>query len=561
MEARIMRNVVAIALSFFFVNHLLSAQCASGNCLDGKGTMVFDGSTKYIGDFVSGRMQGQGILYFASGDKYLGAFVNQQREGQGKYVFANGNQYTGTFRQSKFNGEGTMTFSNGDKYAGQWNDDQPHGQGTYSFRSNNVYSGTLRNGEFDGKGTMVYADGSKYIGNWKKSHRHGFGTMYSSTGVVTKNGTWDNDIFLREETSVVVVDKPSAAASPSKPNTTTKKYVNCNSTYCHAMEGQYTYLDGSRFTGDFMSGYPEGKGTMNYVSGDTYIGGWSSHAPHGEGIMYYKSGRVLGAEWKYGTVVREIDSPSETADEVVERDYNPAVKIWALVVGVARYTAMPVLKYTDDDAYQMYAFLKSPEGGALPESQIKVLVDDDATSANILHQMRQLFLKADENDVVMLYFSGHGVDGAFLPVDYDGFNHKLKHEIVKAIFDQSVAKHKVCIADACFSGGLLAEKSINQTQLDSYYKGFEDTKGGMALLMSSKSTEYSLEDQGLRSGVFSYYLRKGIRGEADVNKNKVISIKELYDFVYKSVREHTANQQSPTISGNYSPLMPIASVR
>ena len=79
---------------------------------------------------------------------------------------------------------------------------------------------------------------------------------------------------------------------------------------------------------------------------------------------------------------------------------------------------MPPLRYTDDDAYQVYAFLKSPEGGALPDKQVRILIDEQATRQNILDAMRTIFLRADENDVVMFYFSGHGLKGAsFIPVD------------------------------------------------------------------------------------------------------------------------------------------------
>ena len=37
---------------------------------------------------------------------------------------------------------------------------------------------------------------------------------------------------------------------------------------------------------------------------------------------------------------------------------------------------MPVLRYTDDDAYQMYAFFKSPEGGALDDEHIRILINE-----------------------------------------------------------------------------------------------------------------------------------------------------------------------------------------
>src|SRR5690606_16142596 len=150
-------------------------------------------------------------------------------------------------------------------------------------------------------------------------------------------------------------------------------------------------------------------------------------------------------------------------------DQDDEVKVWAVVVGIGRYTSMPVLKYTDDDAYHIYAFLKSPEGGAIPDSQIRLLIDEDATRTNIIRAMRHVFLKADENDVVLLYYSGHGIQGAFLPVDFDGHTNKLKHDEVKAIFRETKAKHKICFADACHVGTLTAMKAPENT-IRKYYE-------------------------------------------------------------------------------------------
>ncbi|MEL6987908.1 MAG: caspase family protein, partial [Bacteroidota bacterium] len=214
-----------------------------------------------------------------------------------------------------------------------------------------------------------------------------------------------------------------------------------------------------------------------------------------------------------------------------------------------------------DDAYQVYAFLKSPEGGAIPENQLKVLVDEDATRQNIIQAMQNTFLQADENDVVMLYFSGHGIDGSFLPIDFDGYNNKLKHYDVKRILEKSKAKHKVCIADACYSGSLLAQKKAFGPSLNKYYNKFLEIKGGTAFLMSSKEEEVSLEAGGLRQGVFSHYVLKGLRGAADSNSNKIVTIAELHKYVHKHVRDYSGNTQTPILAGDYDPLMPVGMIR
>ena len=158
----------------------------------------------------------------------------------------------------------------------------------------------------------------------------------------------------------------------------------------------------------------------------------------------------------------------------------------------------------------------------------------------------------------MLYFSGHGLSGCFLPYDYDGYNNKLRHDEIKQVFMQSKAKHKLCIADACHSGSLnYASKGPAPISLQRYYQVFEEVEGGVALLMSSKAEELSLEDHGLRQGVFTYYLLRGLKGGADTNGDYLITIKELHNFVYSRVREYTANVQTPVLTGDYDDNMPV----
>ncbi|MEL6720895.1 MAG: caspase family protein, partial [Bacteroidota bacterium] len=255
------------------------------------------------------------------------------------------------------------------------------------------------------------------------------------------------------------------------------------------------------------------------------------------------------------------NTESNFAPEIVTTTKND-VKIWAVVVGVGSYEHMPSLRFTDDDAYQLYAFLKSPEGGALPDNQVRVLIDENATYRNIIHSIRRVLHQADDNDVALFYFSGHGLESSFLPVNYDGTKNELLHDEVKNLIDQSRAKHKIVIADACHSGGYLAYRSSNvDRSLEHYYKAFEQSKGGTALLLSSKEKEYSLEDGGLRSGVFSYFIIRGLKGEADKNGDRIINVQELFNFTRVNVRKYTASMQTPVLMGNFDTKMPLAVVR
>lgn len=454
--------------------------------------------------------------------------------GYGKFLFANGNRYVGEFNDGKPHGNGILYCSNGNKYLGNWDQSWRQGKGKFIFQEGHEYTGFFKRNNFHGKGIMKYANGDHYEGDWSNNLPNGLGV--------------------------------------------------------------YVFNKGGRYEGGFMDGRFNGEGKMLYADGSKYEGMWSRSKKHGQGVFTGLDGRTLQSEWVNGRALNDnieeqgenstiMIAPSEgqlsneklpAADNTSNGrttstfEEKSSVRIWATVVGVATYNHMPSLRYTDDDAYHFYAFLKSPEGGALPDEQVKVLVDDNATKENILDAMRHTFLNADENDVVLFYFSGHGVEGAFIPADFDGFENRLYHHEIRQILDGSRAKHKVVMGDACHAGSLyganlkedvLASRTTVQNMLHKYYGAFESSDGGLALLMSSKGQEVSLEDSGLRSGVFSHFLIKGLKGEADRDFDKIVTIEELYDFTNAQVSGYTVGAQTPVLSGQYDRNMPVSVIR
>ena len=525
----------------------LSAQCLQGDCYDGKGTYKYPSGATYVGTFIKGKINGIGTLYSKNGNKYHGQWKDHYKSGQGKLTYANGDVYTGSFQKSKFQGKGLMAFVNGDRYEGDWHADQMHGQGIYDFHNGDKYQGAFQKGKIEGYGTMFYKSGSIYEGEWRDNQKEGKGkyTKYDGRSI---QGEWyaGELVNSRSHTAQSTANRPVHNQVGQRQD-----------------RGEFTYRDGSRWVGELRNGKPWGEGILYYANGDRYEGGWAKHAPHGRGVMYYPSGQAFGAEWVYGVPKQRIDAGQSFRDDTpiaVDRDSD--VKVWAVVIGVARYTHMPVLKYTDDDAYQIYAFLKSPEGGALPDQQISVLVDDLATRENILKAMRSTFLKADENDMVLMYFSGHGLPGSFLPFDFDGYNNKLMHKEIQEVLGESRARHKICFADACHSGTMLAARGASAQQtIASFYSAFDQSRGGTALLLSSKGDEYSLEDMGLRQGIYSHFLIKGLKGQADTDRNRIVTVSELFDYVHREVTRYTNHVQTPTISGKFDPNMPVAAIR
>ncbi len=527
-----------VVFAWFFGALNGQENCIKGNCYNGFGTCIVKNVGEYTGNFSAGKIHGKGVLSYYNGDKYLGHWSNGLRHGKGKMAYSSGNVYLGSFKEDQFHGQGTFTFTNGTQYDGAFEQGFYHGQGRMLFPDGSVYDGSWIRNRREGQGKLTFPDGMSISGRWR-------------------SGKYQMDL----------------------PNLTFAKNAsqlrNCNEVHCNLGEGKYTFSDGSKYYGQFVAGQPSGLGTAIYSDGNRYDGRWRKGLPEGQGVLEYESGAILGAVWKEGVPIYKIFAEgdvSSAADYCRARrvstvksdrmDTDQRVKIWAVVIGAADYVHMPLLKYTDDDAYQLYAFLKSPEGGALPDEQLRLLVDEQATIHNINQAVNSVFMRADENDVVLFYFSGHGVQGAFLPIDFDGINNQLKHAALKDMIERSKAKHKIIIADACHSGSLFAfDASPTSAVIRKFYDAFEATERGTAVLMSSKSEEFSLEDGGLRSGIFSHFMIKGLKGEADIDDNGIVTIVELFEFVQHHVVQFTSRVQTPILTGDYDKRLPLAAVR
>ena len=509
MRMRWIIYVFVVGLANIYFSPRSTAQCVEGNCTNGEGIYIYPSGAKFVGNFLNHLAHGFGILYFANGDIYEGMWNQHIRQGKGKLISKDNYTYTGEFENNKFHGTGKIEFSNTDNYTGNFVD-----------------------GVFHGSGIYVASSGQRFEGSW-----------------INGNPDSQSDQWQKLQQSKLIDHEESP---PRK---------NCNLNYCHNEQGLFTYQDGTIYAGDFMQGSPEGNGRVEYINGDVYEGGWRNHAPEGMGIVNYQSGRSYGAIWQNGIPIEEIRAENELREELVAIDESEETKIWAVIIGVSRYNHMPSLKYTDDDAFHLYAFLKSPQGGALPDDQIALLIDEQGNREGIIENIQKTLLRADTNDVVLLYFSGHGLPGRIIPNDFDGFYNAVEYREITSLLDKSRARHKILIADACHSGSLIASKSPLSRQLQDFYNELAAARDGVAMITSSKGEEVSMESTGLRHGIFSHFLIEGLGGAADLNRDQVITISELYKYISNAVSVYTQGAQNPMISGNYDANMPIGFVR
>lgn len=429
-----------------------------------------------------------------------------------------------------------------------------NGWGIYEYYVGDIYQGryegNFEGGKRTGKGKFIYANGDKYEGAWKDGRPNGLGAKIAKNGKI-KSGTWENGKLVARQKKDITRDCLVG---------------NCKEGYGKAKDSR-----GNVYNGEFVKGQYSGFGEMRYNNGDRYKGYWKNGVPNGQGSYFFNNGHVntgLFADGKYT---------------------HNKMKVWAVVVGVADYQHFQKLNYTTRDAQRVYAFLRSVEGGAVPEDQITLLLDKEATAFNIMNTAADLYEQADTNDLIIFYFAGHGKNGAFLPYDYDGKEGNLLHHgLVNSLLKDSPAKYKLCAVDACHSGSFdmntvmsykeyleryktegenaltastRSTKNVRE-RIKDYYRSFAGVKGGLAVIMSSASEEISLEANKLKQGVFSYYFIQAMKGAANKEnengeKDDVIDIEELYKFIEKNVRNFTYGFQHPLIYGEYDPHMPI----
>lgn len=540
------------------------AQCISGDCRNGRGIYVYPSGAKYIGEFKDGEIHGVGTCYYTNGSKYQGEWQHRYPHGKGTKVYEDGFKYTGKWLKGKpVDDDGNFlveyvvvkkeeTEDINDIQSGCLAGDCQNGQGTFAYPDGSKYDGQFQEGKLKGLGTWYFTNGDKYVGAFDNNFPNGKGVLYAADGATT-SGLWQDGEYV--------------GTGEIKP-----QRQGCIEGDCENGEGKYVFRDASAtYTGSFEQSKPNGKGEVVYANGDRYEGEFEDGLFHGQGTLRQRDGTEIRGHWLAGQYQAPLDveeaflaarnGETKEATKPVDQFFPGPRKVWAVIVGVANYNHMPALRYTDDDAYRFYAFLKSAEGGGLADDQIRILIDEEATRQRVLETTSDLFSKAGKDDLVLFYFSGHGVKGSFLPIDFDGFNNRIPYEEISSIIGNSPAAYRICFADACHSGGLFSERSTNVEEWLKIYEDLIVKSTGTAIIMSSKSEETSLESSGLRQGVFSHFMIRGLKGEADSNSDNQVSIQELYDFIYVQVRAYTGMRQSPVIKGDYEPNMPVAIIQ
>ncbi len=266
--------------------------------------------------------------------------------------------------------------------------------------------------------------------------------------------------------------------------------------------------------------------------------------------------------------IRAIDTDGLVAERRLTVRYREMRKnVWAVVIGIDQYKKNRHLKYAVSDARAFYDHLI--RNNRIPEENVTLLINQKANLTKLRSALgTHLKNKAGKQDMVIIYFAGHGAsekdvmspDGDGLekyipPYDADPkdlYASALPMNEVSRIFDRIRSERLIFIADACYSGAsggrTISLTGIRANISDAFLNRIVRGKGRI-ILTASGPNEVSGEDDELRHGVFTYFLLEGLRGEADTDKDGMITVDEVYRYVSREVPKATGQEQHPVKKG------------
>jgi len=226
----------------------------------------------------------------------------------------------------------------------------------------------------------------------------------------------------------------------------------------------------------------------------------------------------------------------------------------ALVVAVHDYEdpGLSKLRAPSHDAETLAHVLGHPEIGGF---QVRQLRNEPAHVVN--EALEEFFADRDRDDLLLVYFSGHGLkdeDGTLYLAAVNTKVRRLAATGVSASFvnqqmTRSRARRVVLILDCCYAGAFARGLTPRGVASD---LGIEQQLGGCgrAVITSSSAMEYSFEGSRLTGGeagagpsVFTGVLVQGLEsGAADRDGDGFVTLDEIYDYVYAGVRDITPHQ-------------------
>ena len=252
--------------------------------------------------------------------------------------------------------------------------------------------------------------------------------------------------------------------------------------------------------------------------------------------------------------------------------------VWGVFVGISEYEDAELnLNFADRDATELHAFFTTHFAGKVPADHFTLLTNSDASRGEILSALHEVMGRAFEEDLVIVALSMHGLPdrmGAglyFLAHDTDPnklWDKGISQDEILKFMSHSRARRIVLFLDSCNSGGfgaagsLVTTKNVKAADTNRLLMALAEVHDGVAVFTSSSAAERSRESRGYCGGhgAFTCALLQGLRGRADQDRDGLIRVRELFDFIYRRVKDATFGLQHPAVDGRFDNDLPLACV-
>jgi len=551
---------------------------------------------KYIGEFISGKQNGEGTAIWDNGTRYEGEWLDNNYNGIGKYTWPNGDEYIGMFQNGSINGQGLLTFFNGMKQEGIYE----NGKFIKAAKVNlAAFERSKRYDDYEIDDTpMVTSEigGMDKIRRNLEAKRRAAKNNQTQTIVIQNkvqtqsysNSNANANAFEQERQQLAEerrrleeekYEREQARESERQQIASERKRLEEEKrSRAQAKNNQRINLQISNTqpnaNGEFTVTIKTNSDTASLkINGDEQGG-------REDGVYQIKriarAGQVtqliVFAEDVYGntdTKTIAVNRKITQSNQVRYAELNPAqIKSQpsrdavAIIIGIADYKNLPRADFANEDARAFYDY--AIRGLGVRAENIKLLVDAEADEIEILRTFKTwLPARVKATTDVYVYYSGHGLptdDGTglyLLPqrADRDFLSDTaLQQERINQALQAAKPKSVTIFLDSCYSGMARTGQTLLASARPITLKASAQTfPADFTVISASTSEQISSSSNELKHGIFSYYLMKGMEGDADTNKDGKITAGEMHGYLLENVARQAslANRvQQPQLTGD-----------
>ncbi len=251
---------------------------------------------------------------------------------------------------------------------------------------------------------------------------------------------------------------------------------------------------------------------------------------------------------------------------------KPYPKDWGLIIGIEDYAHLPAVEFARKDALIVKDYFIKVLG--VPEENIISLIDSDATKARIEGYLKEyLPSNVGKDTTLYVYFAGHGApdmekgDPYLVPHDGDTkFIVQTGYKLTSFYQDlNNLGTERVYVfLDSCFSGvAARAAEMLTKGARPAlvHVKEVRLDSDAVVSLSAASAGQMSNIYPETKHGLFTYFLLRALKGEADADDDSWVSVKEVFEYVkghVTRVSRRMGAEQIPVIMPSLDILKDIA---